>query len=59
MLDHISIGITDLEKSKAFYDAVLSAIDLKKVADYGETIAYGPSREDPFFWLVEHDSIGA
>lgn len=58
MLDHISIGITDREKSTAFYDAVLSTIGLKKVADYGETIAYGPSRRDPFFWLVEHENIG-
>ncbi len=58
MLDHVSIGITDREKSKNFYDAVLSTIGFKMVADYGETIAYGPSREDPFFWLIEHNDIG-
>ena len=53
MLDHVSIGITDRKKSTAFYDAVLSTIGLKKVADYGEIVAYGPSRENPFFWLAE------
>mgnify|MGYP001793960817 FL=1 len=58
MLDHVSIGITDREKSKAFYDAVLSTIGLRKVADYGESVAYGSLREDPFFWLVEHEDIG-
>ncbi|MFC4271141.1 VOC family protein [Sneathiella chungangensis] len=58
MLDHVSIGITDRQKSKTFYDAVLSTIGLTKVADYGETVAYGPSRKDPFFWLVEQADIG-
>ena len=58
MLDHVSIGITDREKSKNFYDAILSTIGFKRVADYGESIAYGPSRENPFFWLIEHKDIG-
>lgn len=58
MLDHVSIGITNRERSRAFYDAVLSTIGLKKVADYGESVAYGPSRKNPFFWLVEHQDIG-
>ncbi|PHQ69163.1 MAG: glyoxalase/bleomycin resistance/extradiol dioxygenase family protein [Sneathiella sp.] len=58
MLDHVSIGITDREKSKAFYDAVLPTIGLMKVADYGEVFAYGPSRENPLFWLTEQADTG-
>lgn len=57
MLDHVSIGISDRKRAKYFYDAALSTLGLKKVADYGESIAYGPSEEAPCFWLVEHRDV--
>jgi len=58
MLDHVSIGISDREKSKTFYDAVLLTLGLKRVMDFGEAFAYGPSKDIPFFWLEEVADIG-
>ncbi len=53
MLHHLSIGMTDRNKSTAFYDAVLGEIGLSRVIDFDEAVAYGPSPEAPFFWLVD------
>ena len=54
MLDHISIQCTDLERSKAFYDAVLATIGGTRILDFGEDIGYGT--EFPCFWLGPHRS---
>jgi catechol 2,3-dioxygenase-like lactoylglutathione lyase family enzyme len=57
MLDHVSIGISDRTRAGYFYDAVLQTLGLQKVADYGESFAYGPSMEAPSFCLVEHKDV--
>src|SRR5262249_37719330 len=49
MLDHVSIQGADLERSKAFYDAVLATIGGSRVLDLGEVIGYGT--EFPDFWI--------
>jgi catechol 2,3-dioxygenase-like lactoylglutathione lyase family enzyme len=33
MLDHISISVSDLEKSRAFYDAALAPLGMKRMMD--------------------------
>ncbi|MCR9213118.1 MAG: VOC family protein [Proteobacteria bacterium] len=58
MLDHVSLAITDREKSKTFYSATLETLGLRKVMDFGEAFAYGPSEEQPFFWLTETPKAG-
>ena len=37
MIDHTGIGIADLERSAQFYDAVLGALGMKRVAEIEET----------------------
>ena len=49
MLDHVSIQCADVERSAAFYDAVLAAIGGTRILDFGEDIGYGT--EFPCFWL--------
>ena len=34
MLDHISLGVTDLARSRRFYDAVLSPLGLVRTVDF-------------------------
>jgi len=42
MLDHISLGVTDLERSRRFYDAVLAPLGLVRLLDFeGRGSDYG------------------
>jgi catechol 2,3-dioxygenase-like lactoylglutathione lyase family enzyme len=41
MLDHISIGVHDLARSRRFYDAALKPLGYTCLNDYGSTIGYG------------------
>ena len=36
MLDHVLLGITDIDRSRCFYDAVLRPLGLVRIADFGE-----------------------
>lgn len=35
MLDHVSLGVADLERSRRFYDAVLPPLGLVRIVDFG------------------------
>ena len=51
MLDHVTLGVGDLEQSKTFYDQVLKAIGIERLYAEGETFAgYGSGRA-AFFWI--------
>lgn len=49
MIDHISIGVSDLAASGAFYDEVLAPLGQARLADEPNTIGYG--KKYPEFWL--------
>ncbi len=51
MLDHLSIQCADVDRSAAFYDAVLATIGGQRILEFdGPTIGYGvPPMPD--FWL--------
>ena len=36
MLDHVSVGVTDISRSRGFYDAVLRPLGLVRIVDFGE-----------------------
>ena len=42
MLSHLSLGVSDLERSRAFYDAVLAPLGAVRVWDHGRGSGYGP-----------------
>lgn len=54
MLDHVSIGVSDLAAGGVFYDACLAPLGLARVVERGIGIAYGPGpgREGMMFWIV-------
>ena len=41
MLSHLSLGVSDLARSGAFYDAVLGAIGCVQVWDHPRALGYG------------------
>jgi catechol 2,3-dioxygenase-like lactoylglutathione lyase family enzyme len=54
MIDHTGIGVADVGRSAAFYDAALGALGLHRVmqipeADGGDAVGYGI--EHPVFWI--------
>lgn len=49
MIDHVSIAVSDLERSAAFYDAVLAPLGFTRLAERERTIGFG--KKYPEFWL--------
>lgn len=49
MIDHISLGVRDLDRSAAFYAVVLAAIGYTKLETWPKTVAFGKAY--PEFWL--------
>jgi catechol 2,3-dioxygenase-like lactoylglutathione lyase family enzyme len=56
-LDHVSIPVSDLERSGVFYDQVLAPLGLVRRRERAGAIAYGPTaRNAPIFWLLAGDA---
>lgn len=50
MLDHVSIGVSDLKRAGTFYDAVLKPLGFTRLSD-GET-ALGYGEKGAVLWLL-------
>jgi catechol 2,3-dioxygenase-like lactoylglutathione lyase family enzyme len=55
MIDHISLQCSDVARSAAFYDAVLTALGGTRVMDFGEVIGYG-TPPMPDFWIGANET---
>ncbi|MBM3600061.1 MAG: VOC family protein [Alphaproteobacteria bacterium] len=52
MLDHLSIGVADLDASRRFYDRTLKPLGYKRVMNFkDEASGYGIGPQAPQFWL--------
>jgi catechol 2,3-dioxygenase-like lactoylglutathione lyase family enzyme len=49
MIDHISVGVSDLERSARFYEATLAALGLCRLVTRPATIGFGKAY--PEFWI--------
>jgi catechol 2,3-dioxygenase-like lactoylglutathione lyase family enzyme len=49
VLDHITLKVSDYERSEAFYDIALSALGLRRIMQGAGYAGYGDTR--PFFWI--------
>ena len=49
MIDHISVGVSDLERSARFYEAALAALGLSRLVTRPATIGFG--KRYPEFWI--------
>ncbi|UTW55357.1 VOC family protein [Kordiimonas sp. SCSIO 12610] len=44
MIDHLSVGVSDIDQATAFYDAVLGALGCERMAKMDGLVAYGRDR---------------
>ena len=49
MIDHISVGVADLDRAARFYEAVLASLGLSRLVTRPRTIGFGKSY--PEFWI--------
>jgi catechol 2,3-dioxygenase-like lactoylglutathione lyase family enzyme len=49
MIDHISIGVRDLEKARQFYAAVLATLGFTQLREWPTAVGYG--KKYPEFWI--------
>jgi catechol 2,3-dioxygenase-like lactoylglutathione lyase family enzyme len=49
MIDHVSLGVSDLEISAAFYDAVLGSLGMSRLVTREAMLGYG--KRYPEVWL--------
>jgi catechol 2,3-dioxygenase-like lactoylglutathione lyase family enzyme len=57
MLDHVTIGVRDLEQSKTFYDAVLRPLGIERLYAEGESFAGYGIRPKAFFWIGQRQGL--
>ena len=51
MLDHVSIGTSNLARARKFYDSALRPLGFKMVWQIPGGYGYGPSKDQPRFWI--------
>jgi catechol 2,3-dioxygenase-like lactoylglutathione lyase family enzyme len=61
MIDHMTFGVSDFDRSTAFYDAAFAPLGVRRLFDVPEASSdgvrvtgYGDSR--PWFWIAEQDA---
>ena len=57
MLDHVSLGVSDIERSRKFYDRALRPLGIERLYAEGETASgYGADRK-AFFWIGLREAL--
>ena len=58
MLDHLGIRVSDLAKSKAFYEQALAPLGITVIMEVERAKALGMGDQGkPFFWISERDTV--
>ena len=57
MLDHVTVGVTDIERAKAFYDAALRPLGIARLSAEGETFAGYGSDGKAFYWIGQRHAV--
>ncbi len=57
MIDHVSVGVRDLAKAAAFYDAVLPALGYVKLEDRETTKGWGKPGKHAEFWINSRPAV--
>jgi catechol 2,3-dioxygenase-like lactoylglutathione lyase family enzyme len=51
MLDHVSVIVSNYEKSKAFYTGVLAALGISPLMEFPGATGFGTKETGPYFWI--------
>lgn len=54
MIDHVSIGVSDIQRAGKFYDAVLKPLGYTRQSDGDSALGYG--EKGSFLWLLKSAS---
>jgi catechol 2,3-dioxygenase-like lactoylglutathione lyase family enzyme len=57
MIDHVSVGVSNLERSARFYEATLAPLGLARVVTRPATIGFGKAY--PEFWINHRPKMAA
>jgi catechol 2,3-dioxygenase-like lactoylglutathione lyase family enzyme len=57
MFDHVSLKVTDFERSKAFYDRALKPLGIERLYAEGPAAAGYGVRPKAFFWIGQHIDV--
>ena len=65
MLDHVGFAVSDLERSRTFYEAVLAPLGItlqmtippEKAKAGGTALGFGKG-DDGFFWIGDNEAVG-
>lgn len=57
MLDHVTLGVSDIVRSQAFYDAALRPLGIERLYAEGENFAGYGGNGKAFFWIGSRDAI--
>ncbi|WP_314945534.1 VOC family protein [Bradyrhizobium cosmicum] len=57
MIDHISVGVSDLDRSAKFYEATLTALGLTRLVTRPRTVGFGKTY--PEFWINLREGMPA
>ncbi len=66
MIDHIGIAVSDIEKSRAFYQAAFKPLGLEitmeatpdQTESGGTAIGFGRKGDNGFFWIADNERPG-
>lgn len=65
MIDHIGLAVSDIERSRRFYEAALLPLGIVKMMEYGADISesggtvMGFGKDGmPFFWIGDNERVG-
>jgi catechol 2,3-dioxygenase-like lactoylglutathione lyase family enzyme len=50
-IDHVSVGVSDLHRAAAFYDAVFATLGCRRTYEV-EAVAIAYGKTDPEFWIA-------
>lgn len=57
MIDHLSLGVSDLKRSAAFYEAVLEPLGYRRLVERDTTVGFG--KRYPEVWLNARPGMAA
>jgi catechol 2,3-dioxygenase-like lactoylglutathione lyase family enzyme len=59
VIDHVSVGVTDYDRSKAFYAEALRPLGYSLLMEFGGNVAGLGAEGKPDFWLIAGTTSGA
>jgi catechol 2,3-dioxygenase-like lactoylglutathione lyase family enzyme len=57
VIDHVSVGVADLEGSKAFYEGALAPLGYSVLLEYPGVCGFG-AEQKPDLWISERERSG-